>query len=372
MSGAVVGWCYDKVITGDPIAKSILSSLAENADDAGVCHPRQELTAIKTEYSLATVKRKIKFLEKEGVIKVYRKRSGKHKTENMYLLQIRYGFDIPNGIIQKVEQFKGVRQLLQEKNIPESPVFTSLEGHPNFEGVSVTPSNENDAEGVSLTPLNSSEGHLQNLNSSQVTPLKVSPVSYKPSMEPSVTTNKIISSDEGFQFPPQAQTTIDELWRPNSYIAESLKFKFGIPEFFVVDTLYFFNLNYRGQKRRQAAFEKAFTSWVIKDWRKFNSDQSQSARPEPIDKDWFPNEKAFEMLRDEGIDRDTAAKQIPEFVMYWLDLGETRPSFSSLFVRNCIWKLQNNKLSGVTTVTVEAAPAVEGKLTRLADRSWAQ
>jgi len=367
MSGVVVGWCYDKVITGDPIAKSILSSLAENADDAGACHPRQELTAIKTEYSLATVKRKIKFLEKEGVIKVYRKRSGKHKTENMYLLQIRYGFDIPKGIIQKVEQFKGVRQLLKEKNIPESPVFVDLEGHPNFEGVTLTPSTENEVKGVTLTPLNSSGGHLQNLNSSQVTPLKVSPVSYKPSMEPPVTTNNKISSDGPFQYPTQSQVTIDELWRPNDYIAESLRFKFAIPDFFLTDTLYFFNLNYRGQTRRQAAFEKAFSSWVIKDWQKFKTEQSNPTGPKQIERKWFPGELAFTMLADEGITRETAAALVPEFVLYWLDRAEARPSFGSIFVRHCRHQKNNGHLPKLA-----GSASIENKINQLTDRSWAK
>lgn len=367
MSGVVVGWCYDKVITGDPIAKSVLSSLAENADDAGVCHPRQELTAIKTEYSLATVKRKIKFLEKEGVIKVYRKRTGRHKTENMYVLQIRFGFDIPKGIIQKVEQFKGVRQLLKEKNIPESPAFTSLEGHPDFEGVRVTPSTENEAESVSLTPLKGSEGHLQNLNSSLETPLKVSPVSYKPSEEPSDTTSNLNSGGETFLYPPQSVVTIDDLWRPNSYIAESLKFKFAIPEFFLADTLYFFILNYRGQSRRQAAFEKSFSSWVIKDWEKFKSEQKSTGAADPIDRDWFPDEQAFKMLADEGIARDEAVAEIPGFILYWLDRGEGRPSFGSLFVRHCRHQKSNGHMDHAAGST-----STEKKIDQLTDRKWAE
>ena len=97
MSTKAVSWAIHNFKTNEPNTKLVLILLAENADSIGLCWPSQKLTADKAGCSVSTVKRVIKKLESIGAIKVERRRVGRHKTVNRYILNIEKDFNLIRG-----------------------------------------------------------------------------------------------------------------------------------------------------------------------------------------------------------------------------------------------------------------------------------
>ena len=368
MSGRTTGWAYKQVKTGDPIAKTILVALADNADDDGRCYPSQKKLAIKTEYSISTVKRKLKFLEEFGIIQVTRKRVGKHKTRNFYRLRIEKSFDLTKMSDIEIDEVEGVTLTPSNLSTSGGHENTGSPDREKPEGVTLTPSTEKPAEGVTQTPLKVADRHLQNLKGSQVTPLKGSVVNPElPLNLQNTTTTNNSSGDDDFEFPPQSTIKMDSIWDPNRYIFDSLAFKFGIPRFFFDDTLFYFRIHHNGTTKRQAAFEKSLTAWVVKDWKKFGQAPQAEASAKPITSDWWPSPDVLDVLFRDGIPTDEASKLVPEFRIYWQDHGGARASFGSLFIRFCYWQRDNGQLPGAMGSAVVAS-----KLDKLSDTSWAQ
>lgn len=359
MSGIATGWAWRKVKLGDPIAKSILAALADNADDNGRCFPSQKNLAEKSEYSVSTVKRKLKLLEKFSVIEIHRKREGSRKTRNYYRLRIELEFDL-RGILEGVTVTP--LELLQAGGVESSGVLVGQE----LEGVTQTPLTN---EGVTENPITGSDRHLALDPSVRVTPLKGSQVNPETSFKPQISTTNNNTQVEGVGIDSQSKVTLDLNWKPNEYLAQGLKMNFGIPVYFIDDTLFSFLLNHQGKTKRQGEFEKMLASWIRKDWQTFGKkalEQNYDEGPKPISRDWEPTDDVYSALLEKGISRSTAEPLVREFKVYWRDHGGARPSFGSLFITYAGWKSTQagNRAVGVV------GPA-GSKMANLTDRSWA-
>lgn len=361
-------WCNKNVRIGDGKAKAVLQVLAFHSDNEGVCWPKQETIADEAEWSLSTVRRALKLLELHNIIQVKRKNIGRQKTVNLYVLNLHYSFDIPGNVLKELGEIKQVQQTPLKREQLDGPVLSGLEDSPIVKEVHWTASNENHAEPVQETALNQSAGSLHTSNRSTETALNRSTVNDKPPIEPPVSTTNNIIEEDGFVIPTQSQIKLDNTWRPNSYIFESLKFSFNIPLFFCQDTLFYFRIHHNGATKKQAAFEKMLASWIRKDWDDFNQ-LEVIEKPEPISPSWIPSDQALDILASDGISRDHAASLVPSFRLYWLDRGAARPSFGSLFVRFCKWERDNKPQPIHAGAT---APNLTDRFARIADRSWAQ
>lgn len=67
MSVQAISWALS-VETGNPSAKLVLITIANYADEYGVCWPSQDLIACQTEQSVDSVQRRIRELEKGGFL----------------------------------------------------------------------------------------------------------------------------------------------------------------------------------------------------------------------------------------------------------------------------------------------------------------
>lgn len=84
MSVEAMAWAFKQQFNGDATLKLVLLALCDHADDEHRCWPSQERLAAKSECSVDTVQRKLKNLEKLGLV-VRRRRA--RKTA-MYLISV--------------------------------------------------------------------------------------------------------------------------------------------------------------------------------------------------------------------------------------------------------------------------------------------
>lgn len=83
-----MNWAYKQTV-GSPNAKSVLVSLANQADQDGKCWPSIEYLAKRTELHRSTVIRQIEFLETKNFIsKTVRPGEGEGRKSNVYFLHI--------------------------------------------------------------------------------------------------------------------------------------------------------------------------------------------------------------------------------------------------------------------------------------------
>jgi len=355
MSTKAVSWVLHQVRV-EPITKMILVAMAENADEQGVCWPSQSKTAEKACVSLATVKRKIKWLEQQGVISVIRRRVGSHKTQNKYRLKLEQPFNLMDNV----------------------PVQVSSD--PDFDSVSVTPSNkpapENDS--VSLTPSIVSESTPQRFEG--VTCDTIDSVTGDTQNRHLTTTgsNPSAATTHEAVFDRQSvdrrkRVTMHPGWRPSETVFEQLMLNRPIPREFIDEQLPGFVLYHDQAEDRQAAFDARFHKHVIHNW------ETQRADPKPIPSNWVPDSNTVLKLRQQGIPEEFIDERAVEFVMYWLEDGSPARGWQAKFFE-AVLRYWNRALSqtgsgaagalAVRNATSEVSLA--RTIERMTDRSWAE
>ena len=84
-----------KTKTGDAMAKLVLISLADRAKDDGTCYPSHQTMANDCETSVSTVQRKLKLLEKLGLISKINRSVDGMLTSNLYRLpDVAQGYNV--------------------------------------------------------------------------------------------------------------------------------------------------------------------------------------------------------------------------------------------------------------------------------------
>lgn len=79
------------------MAKLVLIALADRANDDGTCYPSLDTLAQDCETSISTVQRKLKFLEKLGLIQKINRTKDGMKTSNLYRLpNAPQGYNVAN------------------------------------------------------------------------------------------------------------------------------------------------------------------------------------------------------------------------------------------------------------------------------------
>lgn len=82
---------------GSPLKKLVLIKLADNANDAGEAWPSYQHIADQCEIDRSTVKRHIKSLEDDGLLKIEARKGPKGNSSNLYTLMIGGGTVNPHG-----------------------------------------------------------------------------------------------------------------------------------------------------------------------------------------------------------------------------------------------------------------------------------
>lgn len=77
-----------KAPVGNPIRKLVLIKLADNANDRGECWPSYQHIADQCEIDRSTVRRHIKHLEQQGLLRIENREGPLGNSSNMYLLRL--------------------------------------------------------------------------------------------------------------------------------------------------------------------------------------------------------------------------------------------------------------------------------------------
>lgn len=111
--------------TGDALAKLVLISLANRADNNGECYPSLERIADDCETTKMTVTRKLRVLEKLGLIKRLNRSVEGMKTSNLYRLpDVTHSY---NDVTQSHEGSNTVLPTLVTESYIKHPVETPKE-----------------------------------------------------------------------------------------------------------------------------------------------------------------------------------------------------------------------------------------------------
>ena len=157
---------------------------------------------------------------------------------------------------------------------------------------------------------------------------------------------------------------VDRQWQPSADALEILQINIGIPADFVDQMTPEFVL-YWSEKGVQADdWNSRFIRHVKTRWAYHTHEIENDTAPRPISRDWQPNVDTVEHLHNYSnisIEQIEAART--EFVIYWLERNEPRPSWNKIFL-DYAKSRSSNKTSDQSTRDRSIAED-------LTDRSWA-
>ncbi len=171
------------------------------------------------------------------------------------------------------------------------------------------------------------------------------------------------------QTPPWEQPRENEAhaitrdWKPSEDALNMLENTAGIHRNFIEDALPEFILYWSENGDLCNTWSTRFYNHVKRQWAEFQHSLKNERKPSVMTEDWQPSADLYQVIDFAQIDRDFAKSLVPEFVLYWRDRNEIRPSWNTLFLQYA--KRQWQRRSAATTTRERSL--VED----LTDRSWA-
>ena len=159
-------------------------------------------------------------------------------------------------------------------------------------------------------------------------------------------------------------TTMTRDWRPSTDALEILEIQAGIHRNFIEDAIPEFILYWSEKGDQCNTWNARFINHVKRQWAEFQHTLKNESRPTVMTADWQPNDDVYDVLRIARIDTEFARDLIPEFVLYWRDRNEMRPSWNTLFLQFTKKQWQQRNLS-------ENSLRDRSIVEDLSDRSWA-
>ena len=157
-------------------------------------------------------------------------------------------------------------------------------------------------------------------------------------------------------------------WRPSTDAIEILEIQAGIHRNFIEDAIPEFILYWSEKGDFSNTWNVRFINHVKRQWAEFQHTLKNESRPSLMTTDWKPSDDFYDVLRFARIDIEFAQKLVPEFVMYWRDRNEMRPSWNTLFLQFAKQQWQRQNASGHSNdQSLRGRSIVED----LSDRSWA-
>jgi len=157
-------------------------------------------------------------------------------------------------------------------------------------------------------------------------------------------------------------------WRPSTDAIEILEIQAGIHRNFVEDAIAEFILYWVEKGDRCNTWNARFINHVKRQWAEFQHTLKNERRPSLMIADWQPSNDVYDVLKFARIEIEFAQGLVPEFVMYWRDRNEMRPSWNTLFLQFAKQQWQRQKLANnKTDNSLRERSIVED----LSDRSWA-
>jgi hypothetical protein len=98
---------------------------------------------------------------------------------------------------------------------------------------------------------------------------------------------------------------------------------------------------------RHHAWNSKFLKHVMHEWRRHEVQVAQGQSMHIMYNEWQPLQRALDILARTNINVEFAQKQLPEFVLYWMDRGDMSNTWNSRFIQHVRYKFQNQLSSGV-------------------------
>ncbi|WP_027874092.1 DnaT-like ssDNA-binding domain-containing protein [Spongiibacter marinus] len=167
---------------------------------------------------------------------------------------------------------------------------------------------------------------------------------------------------------------IDNHWRPSRDALEIL-LRDGISEHFIEDAIPEFILYWRERGTQDSNWNSRFLQHIRLQWARYTNAVSHEKAHVPISSNWQPSPEVFEILRMARIDADFAREQIPEFILFWRDSGQTQRSWNTKFLQHVKYRWahshQLDKYDARQQKASGSSQAATGFIDKHTDRSWA-
>jgi hypothetical protein len=122
-------------------------------------------------------------------------------------------------------------------------------------------------------------------------------------------------------------------WQPGQDALHILT-RAGVERQFMDDCLPEFVLYWRERGESGSTWDSRFVQHIRRQWAVFTSRLINDSQPRVLPADWQPSQDVYDILQMANIDRDFAAAQIAEFVLYWRDNGQAHSSWNSRFLHH--------------------------------------
>jgi hypothetical protein len=115
-------------------------------------------------------------------------------------------------------------------------------------------------------------------------------------------------------------------WQPLEDTLQALALK-NIPREFAIGQLEEFICYWRERGRAEYAWDNKFRLRVIERWERSRQTSAEATfkaaqPPATLDRSWYPDVDALQILERSGISREFIEDSIPEFVLYWREIGD--------------------------------------------------
>ncbi|TNF09066.1 MAG: hypothetical protein EP323_00730 [Gammaproteobacteria bacterium] len=134
--------------------------------------------------------------------------------------------------------------------------------------------------------------------------------------------------------PPVARSTktISPDWRPEEDVIRQLA-QYSIPKEFCSEQIPEFVTYWTERGEPRYSWGSRFIKHVLRLWRSQQTEDARRSQEIPMSRDWQPSRDALEILtRQAGINSNFVEDAIPEFVLYWMERGESSSTWNSRFI----------------------------------------
>jgi hypothetical protein len=137
-----------------------------------------------------------------------------------------------------------------------------------------------------------------------------------------------------YSSPVPGQQQLPANWRPDPAALEYLSRFNQISDSFIEQILPEFIAHHRESGETKSAWSSAFSQYAVRRWKQQQYKDIEQAKKQPINRHWRPSPDAWEILQRDGITQNFIEDAIPEFILYWSELGTANSNWNSRFVQH--------------------------------------
>ncbi|TNE89911.1 DnaT-like ssDNA-binding domain-containing protein [Porticoccus sp.] len=126
--------------------------------------------------------------------------------------------------------------------------------------------------------------------------------------------------------------TIAPGWQPEADVIQQLA-QYSIPPEFCREQIPEFVTYWTERGEPRYSWGSRFIKHVLRLWRSQQTEDARRSQETPMSRDWQPSRDGLEILtRQAGINSNFVEDAIPEFVLYWMERGDSSSTWNSRFI----------------------------------------